>query len=510
MATAHELTVKNNGRNVLLKFTDADLIVDYGGGIMDDEHSSQCSSVSCFSGFCRTHNTRLDQVPFRQVIGAYYAKGSLKVSYLTRNHKKNFVLCKCEGAVEEEHNTFAMDWADKLMDAAYKGAKQSKTLKVLVNPRGGIGKAKSIFTDQVEPVFLAAGCTLDITYTEYINHACEIAQELKLKYDAVVTVSGDGLIHEVLNGFAQHEQPGKAFAIPIAPIPAGSGNALSLNLLGIEDGLDSLAAALNVLKGHPMKADLFSFIQNDKRRISFMSQSIGLVADLDIGTDHLRWMGDSRFLYGYLRGVLSLKTCPVELSFRLVEDDKEKMARFAQENTGQKPCDPSSSGVDDLEELPPLRYLGGTEEGWTTYEKPFIWIYAGKGPYVSRSLMQFPVSLPDDGLIDIAVKEVVSLYSFILLNSCLKMVKDNRAKLLKALDGAEDGVPYWSTTNRYFKVSAYRIKPLASKGILAVDGEKFPYTDFQVEVHQRLGTFLSQYGRYMVNFKVQEPKQVLK
>lgn len=49
-----------------------------------------------------------------------------------------------------------------------------------------------------------------------------------------MTVSGDGLIHEVLNGFAEHADPLKAFSIPVAPVPTGSGNGLSLNILGAE------------------------------------------------------------------------------------------------------------------------------------------------------------------------------------------------------------------------------------------------------------------------------------
>lgn len=51
-----------------------------------------------------------------------------------------------------------------------------------------------------------------------------------------------------------------------------------------------------------MKVDVFSFTQNGKRTISFMSQALGLAADLDVGTDHLRWMGETRFMYGFLRG----------------------------------------------------------------------------------------------------------------------------------------------------------------------------------------------------------------
>ena len=88
---------------------------------------------------------------------------------------------------------------------------------------------------------------------------------MPLDYDAVVTVSGDGLVHEVLNGFAQHTSSAEAFAIPLAPIPTGSGNGLCLNLLGLEvrslftaqivakhdaqAGFDVAAAALNVIKG---------------------------------------------------------------------------------------------------------------------------------------------------------------------------------------------------------------------------------------------------------------------
>ena len=54
--------------------------------------------------------------------------------------------------------------------------------------------------------------------------------------------------------------------------------------------------------GQPMKVDLFSVTQGEKRSVSFMSQAVGLMADLDIGTDNLRWMGETRFMYGLLRG----------------------------------------------------------------------------------------------------------------------------------------------------------------------------------------------------------------
>ena len=59
-----------------------------------------------------------------------------------------------------------------------------------------------------------------------------------------------------------------------------------------------------------MKVDVFSVTQGGKRSISFMSQSLGLMADLDIGTENLRWMGDARFVFGFVRGCKSFEFHP--------------------------------------------------------------------------------------------------------------------------------------------------------------------------------------------------------
>ena len=67
--------------------------------------------------------------------------------------------------------------------------------------------------------------------------------------------------------------------------------------------------------------------------------------------------------------------------------------------------------------LPPLVYAkagssseGSSDDGWTKFEDPILFVYAGKGPYVARDLMAFPASLPDDGLIDITIHPMVSEY----------------------------------------------------------------------------------------------------
>lgn len=85
-------------------------------------------------------------------------------------------------------------------------------------------------------------------------------------------------------------------------------------LICAQEGIDVSAAALNAVKGEwetspmvptrrvlnallhrlgqPMAIDLFSFTQKDLRVFSFMSQCVGLMAELDLWTEHLRFLGN--------------------------------------------------------------------------------------------------------------------------------------------------------------------------------------------------------------------------
>ncbi|KAG1831704.1 ATP-NAD kinase-like domain-containing protein [Suillus variegatus] len=475
----NQLLIDSRGVSTSLRFNDASFFIE---PTKPDGHNS-----SCCAGIYADREVKCTEVPLRNVIYAKVTSGVIEVQYLVRKGKESRLnLATTTGAVQNEDSTRVKKWCEALLLAAYQGANPSKNLKVLVNPYGGKGKARASYVTKVEPIFLAAGCTLDVTYTTHGGHAIEIAREMKLGYDALVVVSGDGLIHEVLNGINQHEHRDQAFCIPIAPIPTGSGNGMSLNLLGLQDGLDVCAAALNVLKGQPLKTDLFSFTQGNRRRISFMSQTIGITADIDIETEHLRWMGDTRFIIGYIRAIIARKSCPIELSMKVVEQDKSRMmdvlhARRAGESSSPSSV-PSLHSADKKPDSP-----SSSHEEWTRFKRPILWMYAGKGPFVSRDLMQFPVSLADDGLIDISIQEITS-----------------RRALLRAMDGAEEGRTYWINTNRYFKASAYRARPLAPKGTLVVDGEQVPFEEFQVDVLNGLGTFLAPYPHYAPEFLVRD------
>lgn len=45
---------------------------------------------------------------------------------------------------------------------------------------------------------------------------------------------------------------------------------------------------------------------------------------------------------------------------------------------------PSVSEIESGDGLPPLKYQPDDKDGWTTFDEPLLYVFAGKGPYVGR------------------------------------------------------------------------------------------------------------------------------
>ena len=52
---------------------------------------------------------------------------------------------------------------------------------------------------------------------------------------------------------------------------------------------------------------------------------------------------------------------------------------------------------------------------------------------------------------------------------------------------------------KYYRVKAYRVKMLAKEGNLSIDGEPYPYENYEVEAHPGLARTLSPTGRFFVD-----------
>ncbi|CAG8455818.1 9277_t:CDS:10 [Paraglomus brasilianum] len=306
----------------------------------------------------------------------------------------------------------AKEWVPLVNRAAYKDSKRGKRFKVIINPFSGTGKASETFHKEVKPLFEAAGSTWDITLTERKNHAKEIAQTLALSmYDAIVTVSGDGIVHELINGLLSRPDAAE-ITIPIGCIPGGSGNGISVSLTGNKYGYSASYSALGVIKGKSFKMDICSITQGENRYFSFISQTYGIVADCDLGTEHLRWMGDLRFTWGALKYILQGKRYSCQIAVKVEENDiqtiKESYRNSQQNSKAAVPSakDTISGSIIDT--------YGSVNDSvpndWTVYDEDIWMFWAGKIPYVARDMCCFPCASPNDGFLDlmIAFKKNVS------------------------------------------------------------------------------------------------------
>ncbi|KAJ7783404.1 ATP-NAD kinase-like domain-containing protein [Mycena olivaceomarginata] len=443
-------------------------------------------------------------VPFLHVLFAGVSftpagRSVLEFSYLSAA-AKTFQLRRVSGDVSAVQGAAMLKWVSDIQAKAYKDITPRRRFLVVINPHGGQGKAKTLWHETVEPIFAAAGCVVHVQYTGPVaspTNAANIARNVDLgAYDAVVPVSGDGIVNELINGLTSRPDALSALRIPIAPIPAGSGNALSVNIMGPDKVLDVAYAALNAIKGQPMPLDVCSVTQGDTRIYSFLSQAFGLMADLDMGTEWIRWVGGIRFVLGFLYGALTGRRYDVEITLKVVESDKRRMV--ADYNTHQRSLAPGAEGKaitrgTDVR-MPPLAFgrpdaalpLGVVhtrleaplEPGWHTFRTPVQFIVAGKLPWLSRDSMMIPLA-KNDGLIDVVMVPPRSALASI-----------------KSVDGQEEGKFIRERDCYYYKVEAYRCTPLERSGYISIDGESIPYKPFQVENHARLARIMSMDTRW--------------
>jgi sphingosine kinase len=115
--------------------------------------------------------------------------------------------------------------------------------------------------------------------------------------DGIIVMGGDGILHEALNGFhSPHSIP-----IPIGIIGCGTSNGLASSLTHAANEANGiLQDVFLIAKGHTIPADLATMQVKRKRDgqvqtyTSFLTYSWGIIADIDLESECLRFLGESR------------------------------------------------------------------------------------------------------------------------------------------------------------------------------------------------------------------------
>ena len=417
----------------------------------------------------------------------------------------------------------ASAWVSSLLDRAYGTAQRKKRIKLIINPYGGAGKAVKICQTQIEPIFAAARCEVDVEKTTHVGHAVEIANSLDIdKYDVVAAASGDGVVYEIFNGLGKKSNAVEALHnVAVVQLPCGTGNAMSWNLCGTAD--PSLAA-LAIVKGIRTPLDLMSLTQGEDRKLTFLSQSVGIVAESDLGTDNIRWMGELRFVFGFFMRILGKIQYPCDIAFKTVMEDKAEIRRtYAREVVRRRRLPPgqrkdtTSATTSSSSPLPPLRHgtildplpdAAGSllndsisqqclDPSWSplTSHPHLGSFYAGNMCFMAKDAPFFPASIPNDGLMDISVargdctrRKAVS----VLLSVPKNKFFDHEVVQVKKVV-AYRLIPKYGRHSPAFRPTSGKPRHQGN-GYVSVDGEVFPFEPFQVEIHQSLGTVLSKNG----------------
>eukprot|EP01122_Echinamoeba_exundans_P013157 TRINITY_DN5699_c0_g1_i1.p1 TRINITY_DN5699_c0_g1~~TRINITY_DN5699_c0_g1_i1.p1 ORF type:complete len:655 (-),score=120.60 TRINITY_DN5699_c0_g1_i1:588-2552(-) len=400
------------------------------------------------------------------------------------------------------------------------GQQQGLRISVFLNPFSGTKKAMKIWK-KVEPIFKVNGAVINFTETQYAGHCEEEVQKVDLtQVDRFITVSGDGLLNEMLNGLMARPDWVDAVKIPLGIIPAGSGNALATSM-GYPN---PVSAALAIVRGRHRPVDLMAFFQQEIAegekeptpnapfkliRYGFEALMWGIIADVDIESEKYRWMGSARFTVATIPHILNPRYYPGKFLYLpasekvktdydvcqlpsspcstcLSHDARHEMLNSISIGTSKKHKKAKKlyqGRAAGLEQSASLTYrpndlanpTADLPEDWKCIDGPFVYFVAANITHISNDVLSTPFAHCSDGSVDVAITRT--------FNDRTKMLSIFATEL-------ESGKYVRHDMMEYVKARAFILIPEGpKKGIMDVDGEPLPGAPIAVEIHRGVLSF---------------------
>jgi sphingosine kinase len=345
----------------------------------------------------------------------------------------------------------------------------TRRLQIFLNPISGKKKGRIIF-EQIRPLLEHSHLEYTLTETTHSGQIKDTLSQIDLsEIDGIILVGGDGSIHEAINGLMNRSDWQTAILKPIGIIPAGTGNGLAKTLLEISgEPDDPLSAAFLITKaiaqGKYRPLDLAKIEQNGQIYYSFLSFSWGIISDVDIESEKLRFLGSLRTdIYALMR-IWTLRYYSGKFSY-LPANFSEKDAIAYSKTECQTFAKCPNCQATDVSPLAPERQI------WPVIQDDFVLIWGMNISHATHNIKAAPYAHLSDGNMDIIlVRKGISK-----LNLLLAFLKSAQGQHL-SLPGIE-----------FYRVRGFRLEPLTSQGIFAVDGEKVEYLPITMEVKRGLG-----------------------
>ena len=340
-----------------------------------------------------------------------------------------------------------------------------KSLLVIINPASGTKIAMKMYIDILKPALDSNNMNYELLETQYAGHARNAIQKENLKdYIGIIIISGDGLIHEVFNGLYNLPDWVEVMdSLPVGIMPGGSGNALNCALLYQMkqpfDGMNKLGtngALENIMSGikhnRTTSLDFIEVETDEKRVITFLGVTMGLIADVDLGTEFLRFLGYMRAYLAVIWKIIFPKSYYLKLWYLPLPLDKDGKPIGVTSDTPK-------INLPKLDEPAP--------SDWVSEEGEYYLVYITKCSLIDPITLLAPDSKLDDGI------------SWLITIKSTFTRKDMIKWLLNTQDAAHVGLP----GVRVIPVQAFRIEPVSPEdGFLSVDAESYNFKPVQGQI----------------------------
>jgi len=281
----------------------------------------------------------------------------------------------------------------------------------IVNPISGI-KNNQVIAKQIIQILNDNHITVDTIYTKHKNYAKEYILNMKNPlYTSILILGGDGTINEILNGILLR----KDRYLPIFGfLPGGTGNSVLHDL----NYLDPISALAPILNNSIKYIDVMSLTFNHHVEYSINILGWGLVSDIAILAEKLRFIGQIRYDLASLYYIMKLKARDCQL----IIDNK-------------------------------------------LYHDKYIFILIQNTIHTGKGMKAAPNAILDDGLIDI-----------VFVNQAA-----NRFELIKLLAKLSSGTHIQSEYVQYKQVHKIKLLPTVNEAV-NIDGDVKNQTPVEVSV----------------------------
>jgi sphingosine kinase len=349
------------------------------------------------------------------------------------------------GNRQARHRTFQVAPAEDLVhiNALVRGIRQAsglparpRKLLVLVNLKSGTGTGQQVLDQTVRPMLVQAGVELEICETTHPLHAKERATEEDIgSYDGVVLMGGDGIIHEFLQGVHAHRNADQlVHTIKLGVIGCGTGNGLAKSLThAANEAYSHLESTFLIAKSQTTAMDLSKYETSTQEYYSFLTFTWAMIADVDIESESVRFLGSLRFDLCAAWRVVSLRTYQARLSYLLPSKHDKSI---------------------DLGSAMP-KFTDPVPNNWNVIDDTFILFWASQVTHASVNAFNSPPSTIGDGVFQILVIRG-------------KWSRYQVALLLLALDA---GTHVNSPAAEFIECVAYRLEPTTAGSFNDLDGE---------------------------------------